>query len=173
MAERRVSTISSFFTFVGMLRGINFHVGRPSVKFPALCTQNYVHLLTRFKILQSCGAEFHTVGKMHFHSDLQQSFARVVLHSTGEGVARCTVLQDESGSPSDYVMGSLQGQQISGFLLTPFSDAGVFLPLTLGTRPTFVFAIRVFHNHATAKHTCPQQDGHCQSGEVPPPRVTI
>ena len=123
--------------------------------------------------MRSCGTEFHTVGKMHFHSDLQQSFARVVLHSTGEGVARFTVLQDEAGSSSDYVIGSLQGQQISRCLLTPFSDAGVFLPLTLSTMLTSVFAIRVFRNHATAKHTRPQQDGHCQSGEVPPPRVTI
>ena len=27
VAERRISTIASFFTFVGMFRGINFHVG--------------------------------------------------------------------------------------------------------------------------------------------------
>lgn len=104
---------------------------------------------------------------MHFHSDLRQGFVGSVLYGADEGVVLGTVCQDESGSQPDHVIGFLQGQQVPGFLPTPFDNASMFMARTLGT----VLAVGMFAHHTAAECQRPQQDCHHQSDQGSPSRM--
>lgn len=148
------------FTFMSVFGTADFRVGRPAIKFLILCAENHFHRLTGFKVLRSCGAEFHAVGQMYFHSDLRQGFIGGVLHGANECFVLGTVFQEESGSPPNYVIGFVQSQEVAGCLFTPFDNTGMFMAHTLGT----VLAVGVFANHAATECQRPQQDCHHQSG---------